>query len=433
VRRFHEILGIDEREFVAATGASFKLGIGFENWLREGQGYFHSFGTIGRSTWLADFQHIWLEAQAMGVAGDIADYSLETQAALAMNYAYQLDATAYGRFLREFALPLGVSRIEGRIFRVLRAGESGDIAALELESGALVEGDLFIDCTGFRSLLIEGALDVEYEDWSHWLATDRALAVQTQATGPARPYTRAIAHRAGWQWQIPLQHRVGNGLVYSSSHLSDDEALALLRKRLDGELLTEPRVIRYVSGSRREMWNRNCIAIGLSSGFVEPLESTSIHLIMIAATRLAQLFPFDGVTDAQRERFNDLSRRELEAIRDFIVLHYHLNGRNGEAFWDKCRTMAIPASLADRIALFRQSAAAYQANDELFRVDSWVQVMLGQGLVPQGHHAFGRMIGKERLSHSLATLAAGIAAQVENMPQHQQFLDRYTATTAANA
>lgn len=434
-RRFHEILGIDEREFVAATGASFKLGISFENWLREGERYFHSFGTMGRSTWLADFQHMWLAARAMGVAGDIGLYSLETQTALAMkfatggepalNYAYHLDATAYGQYLRQFAEPLGVRRVEGTIAQVRLDPESGFITALELASGAEVAGDLFIDCTGFRALLIEGALQTGYEDWSHWLSTDRALAVQTESVSPARPFTRAIAHRAGWQWQIPLQTRVGNGLVYASDHMGDDEALALLTSRLDGPMLTDPRVIRYVSGSRRKTWAKNCVAIGLASGFVEPLESTSIHLIMIAVTRLAQLFPFNGVTPALVDRFNDLSRRELEGVRDFIVLHYCQNGRAGEPFWDRCREMPLPDSLAARIALFRESGTAFQASDELFRVDSWVQVMLGQGLYPQGHHALGEIFGQERLGQSLASLAQRIGQHVATLPTHQQFLDRY--------
>lgn len=437
-RRFHELLGIDEREFVRATQASFKLGISFENWTRDNERYFHSFGTVGRSTWMADFQHMWLEARAMGVAGPLEDYSLETQAALtgkfragsgegpSLNYAYHLDATAYGQYLRGFAEPLGVTRIEGKIGDVRLNPESGFIASLVLENGEIIEGDLFIDCTGFRALLIEGALETGYEDWTHWLSTDRALAVQTKAVGPARPYTRAFAHRAGWQWQIPLQHRVGNGLVYSSAHLSDDDAIRLLESRVEGEMLTDPRLIRYVSGTRRASWNRNCVAIGLSSGFVEPLESTSIHLIMIAVTRLLQLFPFSGVNEALAARYNDLSRTELEGIRDFIILHYHLNERAGEPFWDRCRSMEIPDSLASRIALFRESATAYQANDELFRIDSWVQVMLGQGLKPDSHHALGRMIGAERLGGSLASLAANIRQQAGSLPQHQAFLDAFS-------
>ncbi len=440
-RRFHELLGLDEREVVRATQASFKLGISFENWTRDGERYFHSFGTLGRSTWMADFQHMWLAARKMGVAGPLEDYSLETQAALAgnfrtggdapLNYAYHLDATAYGQYLRHFAEPLGVRRVEGRITEVRLDPASGHITALALDNGSLIEGDLFIDCTGFRALLIEEALETGYEDWTHWLATDRALAVQTSAAGPARPYTRAMAHKAGWQWQIPLQHRVGNGLVYCSEFISDDEALALLTSRLDGEMLTEPRVIRYVSGSRRKAWNRNCVAIGLSSGFVEPLESTSIHLIMIAVTRLMQLFPFDGEMDALAARFNDLSKRELEGIRDFIVLHYHLNQRTGEPFWDRCRNMDIPDSLAARIALFKESATAFQASDELFRVDSWVQVMLGQGLEPEGHHALGQMIGADKLCGSLESLAAQFKQVAAALPLHQAFLDHYSPQPAA--
>lgn len=280
-------------------------------------------------------------------------------------------------------------------------------------------------------MLIEEALETGFEDWTHWLSTDRALAVQTAAVGPARPYTRAIAHDAGWQWQIPLQHRVGNGLVYASAHLSDDAALDRLKGRLEGEMLTEPRVIRFRTGTRAKAWNRNCIAIGLSSGFVEPLESTSIHLIMIAVTRLMQLFPFDGVTAALANRFNQLSRTELEGIRDFIILHYHLNNRQGEPFWDGCRTLDIPESLASRIALFRESATAFQASDELFRVDSWVQVMLGQGLEPRAHHRLGQMIGRERLGRSLADLAQGIDQAVAGLPSHQAFLDHLAAPVAA--
>jgi tryptophan halogenase len=317
-------------------------------------------------------------------------------------------------------------RLEGKIAEVRLDPETGFIDALVLESGQAVEGELFIDCTGFRGLLIEGALDTGYDDWTHWLPTDSALAVQTEAVGPARPFTRAIAHEAGWQWQIPLQHRVGNGLVYCSEYLSDDEARAMLAERVEGEMLTEPRVIRFRAGTRRKAWDRNCVAIGLSSGFVEPLESTSIHLIMIAVTRLMQLFPFDGVSEALAQRYNTLSQRELEGIRDFIILHYHLNQRD-EAFWKRCREMAIPETLAHRIELFREGAGAYQASDELFRVDSWVQVMLGQRLEPRGHHAMGRLMQPEQLRDALALLKANIDTAVGQLPQHQAFLDKYCA------
>ena len=438
-RRFHELIGLDEQAFVRATGASFKLGIAFEDWARVGDRYFHSFGVTGPSTWMADFQHMWLEAREQGFAGELGDYCLELQAAKAgkfqggrgspLNYAYHLDATAYGQFLRGIAEPQGVRRVEGKIAEVKVAPDSGFIEALVLESGETVEGDLFIDCTGFRGLLIEGALATGWDDWSHWLPTDSALAVQTEAVGPARPYTRAVAHRAGWQWQIPLQHRVGNGLVYCSRFMSDDEAQALLAERVEGPMLTEPRLIRFKAGSRKKEWHKNCVAIGLASGFVEPLESTSIHLIMIAVTRLMQLFPFGGVNEAVAERYNDVARREVEGIRDFIILHYYLNERD-EPFWQECRSLDIPASLAERIALFREGANAYQAADELFRTDSWVQVMLGQRLTPRSHHAMGRLMPPERLRTALAGAAEKVRQAVARLPAHQAFLDSVSAGDA---
>ena len=438
-RRFHELIGLDEQAFVRATGASFKLGIAFEDWARVGDRYFHSFGVTGPSTWMADFQHMWLEAREQGFAGELGDYCLELQAAKEgkfqggrgspLNYAYHLDATAYGQFLRGIAEPQGVRRVEGKIAEVKVAPDSGFIEALVLESGETVEGDLFIDCTGFRGLLIEGTLATGWDDWSHWLPTDSALAVQTEAVGPARPYTRAVAHRAGWQWQIPLQHRVGNGLVYCSRFMSDDEAQALLAERVEGPMLTEPRLIRFKAGSRRKEWHKNCVAIGLASGFVEPLESTSIHLIMIAVTRLMQLFPFGGVNEAVAERYNDVARREIEGIRDFIILHYYLNERD-EPFWQECRSLDIPASLAERIALFREGANAYQAADELFRTDSWVQVMLGQRLTPRSHHAMGQLMPPERLRTALAGAAEKVRQAVARLPAHQAFLDSVSAGDA---
>lgn len=441
VRTFHSLLGLDEREFVCATQASFKLGIEFRDWARIGDRYFHSFGQIGRSTWMGDFHQMWLQARAEGFDGELGDYCFELQAAEAgrfatgekasLNYAYHLDATAYGKFLRRLSEPMGVKRIEGKIADVRRVAESGFIEALVLESGQVIEGDLFIDCTGFRGLLIEQTLQTGYDDWTHWLSTDSAIAVQTEATGPAPPYTKAIAHRAGWRWQIPLQHRVGNGLVFASEHLSDDKAHELLAESVAGAMLTEPRVIRFRTGCRRKAWNKNCIAFGLSSGFVEPLESTSIHLIMIGVTRLMQLFPFGGVNEALAKRYNDLSQRELEGIRDFIILHYHLNERDDSDFWRRCREMDIPDSLADRIALFRDNAQAYQASDELFRVDSWVQVMLGQRLEPKSHHQMGRLMSSDRLRTALDTLKGNIGNAVARLPEHQQFLDSYCSARRA--
>ncbi|KQM95278.1 tryptophan halogenase [Sphingomonas sp. Leaf22] len=439
IRSFHALLGLDEADFMGATGASFKLGIAFENWARAGDRYLHSFGEVGRSTWMGDFQHFWLEARAQGVAGPIGAYCLEHEAAEAgrfatgpdapLNYAYHFDAGRYAAYLRTRSEAQGLTRVEGRIARVERVGESGDIAALVLDDGRRVAGDLFLDCTGFHALLIEQTLGVGFEDWGHWLPTDRALAVQTVATGPAPPYTRAIAHDAGWRWQIPLQHRVGNGLVYSSRHLSDDAARDRLLASVEGQTLTEPRLIRFRTGRRLTTWERNCVAISLSSGFVEPLESTSIHMVMIALTRLVQLLPFGHPGEAARARFNEQSRREIEAVRDFVLLHYHLNQRP-EPFWRERREIAPPDTLAERIALFAQGAHAYQSADDLFRVGSWLQVMLGQGLEPAAHHPLAKMMPPGQLAAVLRDLNDGIAARVAALPAHQQFLDQYCRSSA---
>jgi tryptophan halogenase len=440
-RTFHQFLGIDERAFMRETSSSFKLGISFENWAREGDRYFHAFGTVGKGNWMADFQHFWLEARAQGWAGDISDYCFELQAALAEkfatgeksgpNYAYHLDAGLYARFLRGFAEGHGVTRTEGKIVDAEQDGESGHIIALVLESGTRVEGDLFIDCTGFRGLLIEQKLGAGWDDWGHWLLCNSAMPVQTRSVGPALPYTRAIAHKAGWQWRIPLQSRVGNGFVYSSDHMSDDEAHALLHGGLEGEVLVEPRPIRFRAGMRRKSWVGNCLAFGLSSGFVEPLESTSIHLFMIGVTRLVQLFPFEGITPSLTERYNELARDELERVRDFIILHYKLTERDDSSFWRQCRDMEIPDTLAERIALFRENAVAYQAPNDLFRVDSWVQVMLGQGLVPERHHHVGQLLPDGQLREALDGLKAHIGDAVAKMPRHQDFLNQYCGTVAA--
>ena len=431
-RTFHQYMGVDEREFVQATRSTFKLGISFENWARDGDRYIHSFGTLGRGTWMADFHHFWLEARRQGWAGEIGEYCFEHEAASAekfatsdrspINYAYHLDATAYGQYLRGLAEQLGVRRLEGKINEVVQDAQSGDIVSLELDNGARVEGDLFIDCTGFRGLLIEQTLKAGFEDWGHWLPTDSALPVQTEPVGPPKPYTRAIAHPAGWRWQIPLQHRVGNGLVFSSAFMSEDEARTLLAQGLEGEPLFEPRLIRFKAGRRRKSWINNCISLGLSSGFVEPLESTSIHLIMIAVTRLLQVFPFGGVTPALRDRFNHQADREIVGIRDFIILHYHATERDDSEFWRHCRDMSIPDSLAERIQLFRDHAHAYQDSHDLFRVDSWVQVMLGQRQQPASYHHVARLMPEAKLREALATLQGNIRQAVEALPDHARFL-----------
>ncbi|MBE7218397.1 MAG: tryptophan 7-halogenase [Caulobacteraceae bacterium] len=435
VRTFHALAGVDERDFLRAARATFKLGISFEDWGAVGERYIHSFGEIGRSTWMGGFQHMWLQARDDGLQAPLDDYCFELRAArenrfatgekARINFAYHLDAVAYAAFLRQLSEARGVVRVEGRIAEVRHA--AGLIEAVRLEDGRELAGDLFIDCTGFSALLIGKALGAGYEDWSPWLATDSAVALQTAATEPARPYTRAIAHRAGWRWKIPLQHRVGNGLVYQRAEMSDDEAHALLLSSVEGERLSEPRVIRYRAGRREDAWRGNCVALGLSSGFVEPLESTAIHLIMISVTRLIQLFPFGGSTPAVRARYNALAQQELERIRDFVVLHYHLTRRDDSPFWDRMRTMDAPETLRARMELFRETAHAYQGEGDLFRPDSWVQVLLGQGLAPEGRHRMGALLQPQQMRQALADLKRNIGEAVARLPQHQAFLDRYLA------
>ncbi|HEY6817594.1 MAG TPA: tryptophan halogenase family protein [Croceibacterium sp.] len=434
-RAFHELLRIDQQAFMQASQASFKLGISFENWARPGDRYIHSFGTAPLRTWVSEFQHFWLEARARGEAGPIGAYYPEHEAAREhrftlqgeppLNYAYHLDAGLYAKFLRRIAETDGVTRREGKIAEVELHGASGDVAALLMEDGGRIEGDLFIDCTGFRALLIEKSLETGFEDWGHWLPTNAAWAVPSASVGEAHPYTRAIAHAEGWRWRIPLQHRMGNGLVFSTAHTEPEAALDEFHGAVEGELLRDPFLVRFRTGRRRQAWVRNCVAMGLASGFVEPLESTAIHLIQSAVTRLIQLFPFGPDCAAQRARYNALAQDEIEQVRDFVVLHYHLTEREDTEFWRYLKHMEVPDTLRARIGSFAEGAHAWQAANEVFRVDSWVQVMLGQRLEPQRWHRMGAMMSDGRLKQALADLAQSVAKGVAAMPGHQQFLDGY--------
>ena len=440
-RTFHELLRIDEPAFMKATGATFKLGITFEGWARPDARYLHAFGTLGLKTWVAEFQHFWLEARSRGKVDPIGAFCLEHEAAERrrfgrdpdnpVNYAYHLDASLYAQFLRRIAETDGAKRIEGKIAHVEQDGESGDVTALVLDGGERIEGDLFVDCTGFRGLLIEGALKSGFDDWSHWLPTDSALAVQTRSVADPVPYTRTITHHAGWQWRIPLQHRMGNGTVFCSEFMEADEARELLLGSVQGEVLTEPRLIRYTTGKRREVWKNNVVALGLSAGFVEPLESTSIHSFMIGVTRLIQQFPFGPVTAAHRARYNRMADHEMERIRDFVMLHYKLNEREDAPFWKRMREMEIPDTLAERIELFVEGAEAWQAADDLFRVDSWVQVMLGQRLAPKSWHRIASLMSDQRLRQAFGEIRSRVTAGVERLPSHQQFLEQYCRAPAA--
>jgi tryptophan 7-halogenase len=435
IRSFHRLLGIDEQEFMRATAATFKLGILFENWGKIGDRYIHPFGITGRSAWSCDFHHFWLHGLARGIQSDYGEFCVEHQAAKAgkfftgpnseVNYAYHLDAGIYAKFLRKFAEKFGMQRIEGKIREVRQNGETGFIESLVLESGQVVEGDLFIDCTGFRGLLIEQTLKTGYEDWKHWLPCDSAVAVQTESTGPAVPYTRAIAHEAGWRWRIPLQHRVGNGLVYCSQYMSDQEATDRLMREVEGKTIIQPRVIKFRTGRRRLAWNKNVIATGLANGFVEPLESTSIQLIMTSMTRLIYLFPYPAVTQSIIDQYNEESRLEAERVRDFIVLHYCATQRDDSPLWRYCSKMELPDSLARRLDLFRSRAHVWQRDGELFRTDSWVQVMLYQGIWPEHYHYLATAMPDKDLVRFLEGIRGTINQAVSQMPTHQEFLDRY--------
>lgn len=443
---FHNLLGINEAEFMAATNATFKLGIQFEGWKAAGEDYFHSFGTTGNDHWSAGFQHFWLKARRdlpAGLSRTYTDYNPETVAAYAnrfahvpnhaLNYAYHLDAGRYARFLRAMSEAAGVQRIEGKIARVLKhegdsgAARAGDIAALQMMDGSRIEGDLFIDATGFRSMLLGEALGVGYEDWSYWLPCDRAVAVQTASVRDAWPYTRSIAHPFGWQWRIPLQNRVGNGLVFSSKELSEADAPELLLRNVEGEALTQPRVLRFLPGQRHKVWERNCVAVGLAGGFVEPLESTSIHLIQRHAIRLMQLFPAGGIHQADVDEFNLQSKRDLEHIRDFIVLHYHVNARTDSALWKHVREMEILPSLRHRIELFRETARVFRPSDELFAENSWIQVMMGQGILPERHHPVADLMGPEELQRFLEDIRVRAHRAVAGLPAHIDYVRQLCA------
>jgi tryptophan halogenase len=432
---FHRLLNISEQEFMAETQATFKLGIQFESWRDRGQDYIHSFGTTGKDHWTAGFQHFWLKGRQRNLATDYGDYCLELRASLenkfahlpnqGMNYAYHIDAGLYAKFLRRFAEPFGVQRIEGKIVAVNTDEATGNIRSIKLGDGAILEGDLFIDCTGFRGLLIGNALHVGYEDWSHWLFNDSAVAAQTESLGPAIPYTRSIAHESGWQWRIPLQHRVGNGIVYCSKYLADADATKLLLANVQGKVLTEPRVLKFRPGQRLKSWSKNCIAIGLSSGFIEPLESTSIHLIQRGITRLMQMFPSAGIRQSDIDEYNRQTWSEIEYIRDFIVLHYNVTLRQDSPFWRSCRGMDIPASLRHRISLFRETGRVFRAANELFAENSWIQVMLGQGIEPLQHHPAADLMGDEELRSFLDGIKSHVDKTVAQLPPHQAYVEQY--------
>ena len=439
IQIFNRMLGIDEDEFVRETQASFKLGIEFVNWGRLGDRYIHGFGVIGQDNWTVDFHHYWLKQYLAGKAKELDHYSINTLAChfnkfcrprhdlpnsplSHIAYAFHFDAALYARFLRKFSEANGVRRIEGTITEVKTREGDGHVTSLTLKSGQVVEGELFIDCSGFRGMLIEGVLKTGYEDWSHWLPCDRAVAVPCTSAKELLPYTRSTARTAGWQWRIPLQHRIGNGHVYSSRHMSEDEATAVLLGNLDGAPLADPRPIRFLTGKRKKAWNKNVVSVGLSSGFVEPLESTSIHLVQMGIAHLLTYFPSITFEEEDRYEYNRLMSQEYEWVRDFIILHYKATEREDSAFWRYCKSMEIPESLQKRIDLFRTHGRVYREGNELFMKVSWLQVMHGQRIRPQSYHPLTDLIDDSEISSYLEEVEGVIKACVDVMPTHAAFI-----------
>lgn len=443
IQTFNSVLGLDEAEFLRETNASFKLAIRFDNWKRQGESYYHTFGAPGTTIGFSSFQHSWLRANKLGFSDPIWEYDLNylcceagtagkiptNDAFYQLHYAYHFDSALYGRYLRKLSERAGVKRTEGKIQSVKLNPHSGFVESLQMENGIDIEGDLFIDCSGMRGLLIQGALQTGYEDWSNWLPCDRALAIPSQRFEKTLPYTRSIAHKAGWQWRIPLTHRNGNGLVYSSHFLSDDEASQTLLNNLESPALGDLKPIQFKTGRTLQQWNKNVIAVGLSSGFLEPLESTSIHLIQSAIVRLMKHFPNEGINPAQVDEFNKDSKHEYETVRDFIILHYHLNERDDSEFWRYLRHMSIPERLSHKMELFRATGSIVNDPGDIFLDSSWLQVMMGQGIMPRDYHPSADIPSADELQQMLTRIAQAKRQAAGQLQSHDAFLQQFTSVT----
>ena len=447
IRHINRFLGIDEDDMLRAVHGTYKLGVQLNGFGRLGDSYLHAFGDLGLPLGLTPFHHYWLRSRSRADAPDLWAYSLNAAAAAenrfaplekvpdspigGIRYAYHFDASRYAQYLREHIAPGAVQRIEGKVVDVrLRAGD-GFIESLQLDNGEIVDGDFFIDCSGFRGLLIEGALNTGYENWQHWLPCDRALAVASAPGGPMRPYTQANARTAGWQWRIPLRHRVGNGHVYCSRFISDDEAAAQLLANLETEPLGDPRPLRFVTGMRALAWSRNCLALGLAAGFMEPLESTSIHLVQSGINRLLAMFPDRHCEQQLVDEYNRQTRFEYERVRDFLILHYKATERTDTPFWQQCGAMDIPPALARRIELFRRTGMIFREADELFTESGWVQVLLGQRIEPERHHPLADALTAEQLDGFLADIRTLVGRAKNTLPPHHEFVARAAGSLAA--
>lgn len=441
IKTLNKVMGLDEFEFMRRTQATFKLGIQFVDWAQLGKTYFHQFGPHGIQFDFAPMHQYWLRQQLLQPnMPSIDEYSMAWAAAskgkfdkpqndprsvMSMfDYAYHFDAGLYAKFLREVSEKRGVQRIEGKIVDVVLREGDGFVRKLRLADGREIEGDLFIDCSGFRGLLIEEALQTGYEDWSHWLPCDRAMAVPCESAGDPLPYTRSTAREAGWQWRIPLQHRIGNGYVFCSQFMSEDEAASLLLQRLDGKALATPRPLRFVTGRRKKFWNKNVVALGLSSGFMEPLESTSLHLVQSGISRLLALFPDRDFDPLVSEEYNRIGNTEFERIRDFLVLHYKLTARDDAPLWRYCSTMSIPDSLAYKMEHFKRFGRIVVDGYDLFGPPSWLAVHLGQQNMPQRHDPLLNHRSMDGNS-VLKQLRQAMAQASDAMPSHMDYIRRY--------
>lgn len=443
ILKYNQALGIDENEFLKRTQGTFKLGIQFVNWGEIGNSYIHPFGGYGMSIGYLGFYHYWLRYYAEKHAVDPGEYSICIQGALRnkfmtptqiansplsqISYAYHFDASMYAKFLREFAEMRGVNRIEGEVEKVNLKPEDGFIESISLKSGQVIDGELFIDCTGFRGLLIEHALNTGYEDWSHWLPCNSAVTVPSKRIDPLPSFTRSTAHSAGWQWRIPLQHRTGNGHVYCNKYMSDDEAKKILLENLEGEALAEPRIFRFKTGMRRKFWNRNCVAIGLASGFMEPLESTSIHLIQSSISKLISFFPYNSFDQEVIDKYNSILTDEFTAIRDFIILHYKVSSRTDSEFWKYCKHMEVPATLQRKLDLYTSSGRIFRDNNELFDDVSWFAVMHGQGLKAEKYHPLVDEIEDDKFLQFMNEIKGVIDRSADAMLFHEDYIAKHCA------
>jgi len=440
IRYFNNLLGLNENEFVRKTNATFKLGIEFNNWGRQGDSYIHPFGPYGVNMDGVHFHHFWLRHQQQTQANNLDDYNMQILAARAgkfdrilkdsqgrpqgkLDYAFHFDANLYAKFMREFSEARGVKRIEGKVIEVNQHSENGFVKSITLDDEQTLEADLFIDCSGFRGLLIEQTLKTGYEDWSSVLPCNRAVAQGCAKVGAPIPYTKATAKPVGWQWRIPLQSRTGNGYVYCSDFIGDDEAQASLAEALDGEATSEPNFIKFVTGIRNKTWNKNVISLGLAAGFLEPLESTSIHLIQSAVARLMTNFPNKKFSQVDIDYFNKRTRLEYEQIRDFLILHYNATSRDDNEFWQLCRNIELPDTLKERVEIYKENARLYRHDNELFNETSWFVVLNGQNIIPKHYHPMAGYVDEAILNQRLKELRTAFDQFCNNMPSHQSFID----------